>query len=94
MPLPNVIYKLFKGNFPGQKLLVTGRFHEGQLSGGSCSGKNVQGANSRRQLPSGNFMGGQLSGVDICPGGECLDTINHVAVFFHNYMSCLPPFPI
>ena len=87
----NDVYKLFKGNSPGQKSIVIyfGKNIMGgwvQLSSGSCSWRNyskksARGQKSRGQLPWEEFHWGKCPGGISCPEGECPDIINYNAVF-------------
>ena len=70
------IYKLFRGNVPGQKSVVTcsGRNFKGdQLSRGSCSGRNYSGISRGISCPGVVVQGGIIQGKrsrSKSPGGN------------------------
>ena len=72
MLLSNAIYKLFKGNCPEQKSVVTcsGR----NFMGGSCPGVVVQGELFREKCPGGKCPGTSCPGGISLSRGKCPDT--------------------
>ena len=81
---------LFKGNCMGGKSPEMSKCPGGDFIGENCLGLVV-----KEELFKGNCPGG-MSWRAIIRGavGERAEIINHNAVFFNNYMSYLPPFPI
>lgn len=70
MLFSNAIYKLFEGNCPGQKFVVT--CSRRNFMGGSCPELVDQGGlfwekHPRGKSPEGNCSGGNFMGGD-CPG--------------------------
>ena len=73
MLFSNAIYKLIRGNFPGQK--SKGICHGRNFIEDSCLGVVVQGELFREkvlgQMPKGEFHGGNIFlGLGNCPGGN------------------------